>query len=203
MTFFRRLFKKKTHPNPAVDLLYHQFQTLDPESEQVVSKLPDLAKAFREGGDYLLQKAILDSIQDYDDRFDSAVLAQVSGLKKTRMLRRLISLMLVSFFGEVEAFVKNSEKALFLAKALHFELYQALPLKECFMDYLAYQNPHFDNPKMAPAYKFGTDISAIAETPDLSFSFLISQQTMVIDDISKKLARWALFDEAIEPAPGL
>ncbi|MFQ5781267.1 MAG: hypothetical protein ACE5HN_10860, partial [Nitrospiria bacterium] len=88
-----------------------------------------------------------------------------------------------------------------LTDALHFEIYRMLPSKNSFIEYLTYENPNFEDPDMAPAFKFGNDIADIFEIQDFSFSLMISQQSPLITEIFKKIIRLILFNEPIEAVP--
>ena len=160
-----------------------------------------MAEAIRQGGDYLYVKVLKDQIQDYDTRFGSNVSAQIDDSKRVALTSKLTSLMLVSFFNQLSELYPDSPIPSSLTDALHFEIYQTLPSKDSFIDFLTYQNPNFEDPRMAPAFKFGNDVAEILETLDLSFSIMVSQQPPLISDISRKLVRLVLFNEPIEAAP--
>lgn len=200
LSLFRSLFSKK-HKNPAIQALYRTPAKLDPKLEEIISSLPKVAEAIRQGGDYLYEKTLKDQIEDYDRRFGSNVSAQIDDEKKGALTRKLVSLMLVSFFNELSELYPESPVPSSLTDALHFEIYRALPSQNSFIDYLTYQNPNFEDPRMAPAFKFGNDVAEILKTLDLSFCFMASQQSTVILDISRRLTRLVLFDEPIEAAP--
>ena len=195
------LFQRKFHPNPAVHTLYRAERKVDPKIEEIISLLPKMAEAIQQGGAYLYEKVLKDQIEVYDTRFGSNVSAQIDDSKKAVLTRKLTCLMLVSFFNELSEIYPDSPFPSSLTDALHFEIYQTLPGKESFIDYLTYQNPNFEDPRMAPAFKFGNDVAEILETLDLSFSIMVSQQSSLIRDISKKLTRLVLFNEPIEAAP--
>jgi hypothetical protein len=201
LKWLENLFQKKYHQNPAINTLYRAERKLDPKIEEIISLLPKMAEAVRQGGDYLYEKTLRDQILVYDTRFGSSVSAQIDDSKKSVLTRKLVSLMLVSFFNELSELYPDSPFPSSLTDALHFEIYQALPGKESFVDYLTYRNPNFEDPRMAPAFKFGNDVAEILETLDLSFSMMVSQQSPLITDISRKLVRLVLFNEPIEAAP--
>jgi hypothetical protein len=194
------LFSRKSHQNPAVHTLYRTERKLDPKIEEIISLLPKMAEAMQQGGDYLYIKVLKDQIQDYDIRFGSNVSAQIDDSKKSALTRKLTSLMLTSFFNQLSELYPDSPIPSSLTDALHFEIYQALPSQGSFVDFLTYQNPNFEDPRMAPAFKFGNDVAEILETLDLSFSIMVSQQSPLISDISRKLVRLVLFNEPIEAA---
>jgi len=201
LKWLENLFQKNYHQNPAVATLYRAERKLDPKIEEIISLLPKLADAIQQGGDYLYEKVLKDQILVYDTRFGSSVSGQIDDSKKSALTRKVVSLMLVSFFNELSGLYPDSPISSSLTDALHFELYRALPAKESFVDYLTYRNPNFEDPRMAPAFKFGNDVAEILETLDLSFSIMVSQQSPLIADISRKLVRLVLFNEPIEAAP--
>ena len=200
MNLLKALFLKKLHPNPAIDKLCRSIPDLDPQAAEMISKLSGLSEAYRDGGACLLEKALLIPIREYDGQYGTQLFDKMDAETKSRLLKTVTSLMLVAFFKELSSLFPEGPYPSSLSDALHFEIYGALPAKESFVDYLTYQNPNFDDPKMAPAYKFGNDIAAILQIPDLSFSFMVAQQAAVISDISKRLMRWVLFDEPLERA---
>lgn len=163
--------------------------------------LPKMGETIRQGADYLYLKVLQEQIRDYDVRFGSKVVDQIDEPKKSAILRKLTGLMLVTFFNELSEQYPDSTLPSALTDALHYEIYRALPAKDSFIDYLTYRNPNFEDPRLAPAFKFGNDIAEIVQTLDLSFSFMISQQSTIISEISRKLIRLVLFDEPIEAAP--
>jgi len=199
--FLKTIFRKKRHVNPAINELLYTMPSLDPKAERMVSKLSDLSQAYQEGGAYLLQKALLGPIGEYDGQFGSGLSETLDEAKKGDLLKALTSLMLHTFFKEVAGLFSERAYASSFSQALHFEIYDAAPEADSFIDYLNYQNPNFDDPTMVPAYKFGNDVAAILQVPDLSFSFMVAQQAVVICDISKRLMRWVLFDEPMDGAP--
>jgi hypothetical protein len=163
--------------------------------------LPKMGETIRQGADYLFIKVLQEQIRNYDIRFGSRVADQIDDPKRSAISRKLTGLMLVTFFNELSEQYPDSPIPSALTDAVHYEIYQALPSKDSFIDYLTYRNPNFEDPRLAPAFKFGNDIAEIMRTLDLSFSFMISQQTTIISEISRKLTRLVLFDEPIEAAP--
>jgi hypothetical protein len=202
LSWLDALFQRKpTFQNPAIKSLQRSHGKLDQKAEEMITLLPKMGETIRQGADYLFLKVIQEQIRDYDTRFGSNVVEQIDDLKKSAILRKLTSLMLVTFFNEISERYPDSPIPSALTDALHYEIYQALPSQESFIDYLTYRNPNFEDPRLAPAFKFGNDIAEIMQTLDLSFSFMISQQSTIISEISRKLIRLVLSNEPIEAAP--
>lgn len=201
MSWLDTLFQRKPTSNPAVKSLRRSRGELDPKLEEMITLLPKMGETIRQGADYLFIKVLQEQIRNYDTRFGSRVADQIDAPKKSAILRKLTGLMLVTFFNELSERYADSSVPSALTDAVHYEIYQALPSKDSFIDYLTYRNPNFEDPRLAPAFKFGNDIAEIMQTLDLSFSFMVSQQTTIISEISRKLIRLVLFDEPIEAAP--
>lgn len=201
MSWLDTLFQRKPTSNPAVRSLRRNQGRLAPKIEEMITLLPNMGETIRQGADYLFIKVLQEQIRDYDVRFGSKVVDQIDDSKRSAILRKLTGLMLVTFFNELSEQYPDSPLPSALTDAVHYEIYQALPSKDSFIDYLTYRNPNFEDPRLAPAFKFGNDVAEIMQTLDLSFSFMVSQQTTIISEISRKLIRLVLFDEAIEAAP--
>jgi len=196
---FRNPFKKQRHPNPAIHDLYVKKDTVDPALEKLVADLPNMAEAIRQGTASLLQKTLIDQIAEYDKRTGRELSKRIDKDKSEAMRQKLTGMMLLAFYEEIAGAFKDPELPSYLTSALHYELYRVIPKDEGFVEYLHYQNPHFEDPAMAPAHKFGNDIAAILSISDQLFYLIIAQQAVVISDVSKQLIRWVLFDEAITP----
>lgn len=195
---FKNLFKKKRHPNPVINDLYKKGAVINKEVEKIVLELPNLAEAIRQGRQSLLQKSLLDQISEYDHQTGRQILKEIDEDKKEAMIGKLTAMMLLSLYDELSSVFKDTALPSSLTLALHYEIYRALPSNDGFVEYLDYQNPHFEDPKMAPAHKFANDIAEILSISDQLFYFVIAQQVAVISEVSRKLIRWVLFDEAIE-----
>jgi len=195
------LFYRQKHQNPAIDALYRKVKTADSRTEEFISLLPKLAAAMEEGRDYLYRKVLEAQIIDFDEHYGSHVFEKINDTKKTALLNKLTGFMLISYFNELSELYPDTELPSSLTDALHFEIYGALPSKDSFAAYLTYKNPNFDDASMAPAFKFGNDVADILETYELSFPLMISQQSPLIRQISKKIIRLVLFDEPIEAGP--
>lgn len=198
MGLFQRLFRRKKHPNPAINALHYSVGSFDPKVSEMILLLPKLSETFQEGGAYLLQKTLLTQFKEYDAQYGANLSEEVNEEKSKQMLVRVMSLMLVVFFKELSRILPDGPYPSALSDALHYEIYGALPGKESFIAYLTYENPNFEDAKMSPAFKFGNDISEIVSVSDLSFSFMAAQQVAVISDIASRLTRWVLFNEPIE-----
>ncbi len=196
---FRNPFKKSRYPNPAIDDLFRKQGEFDPALEKIVSSLPDLADAIRQGASALLQKTLIEQIAEYDKRTGRELVKRIDEDKSEAMLQKLTSMMLLTVYEELAAQFQDPAVPSYLTSALHYDLYKVIPGEEGFVEYLHYQNPHFDDPAMAPAHKFGNDIAAILSISDQLFYLIIAQQAVVISDVSKQLIRWVLFDEEIVP----
>lgn len=197
-TLFQRRARFK---NIAVERLYRQQGKLDPKTQERVDLLPQMAEVIRQGGDHLYQNVLVDLLRSYDLRFGSDIAAHIDEPKKRALLQTLTSLMLFQFFNEIAERYPGATIPSSLTEALHVEIYGALPAQESFIDYLSYRNPNFEDPKAAPAFKFGADIAGILETLDLSFSFMVAQQFPLVRDVARGLIRLVLFNEPIETAP--
>lgn len=202
LAWFHSLFdQKRFHKNPAVRSLYRTIKQSDPRTEEIVSLLPKMGEAIGQGADYLYHKVITEQIRAYDDRFGSSVLTEIDEGKKTAIRQKLIGFMLLTFFKELSERHPDSPIPSALTDGLHYEIYRDLPSKGSFVDYVTYQNPNFEDPRLAPSFKFGNDIAEITRTLDLSFSFAIAQQSPLISEVSRKLIRWVLFNEPIGAGP--
>lgn len=200
MNFFQGLFNRKKHPNPAINALYRKQKSLDPKAEEIIVLLPKLAKTYKEGGAYLLHKTLLSQFEEYDAQYGVALSKEMTEEKSAQMLDKITSVMLLTCFKALSNVFPDGPYPSALTDALHYEIYGALPGKDSFVAYLTYKNPNFEDSQMAPAFKFGADISEIVGMSDLSFSFLVAQQVAVISDVSGRLTRWILFDEPLSPS---
>ena len=202
MKWLENVFRRRVpSKNSAIEKLYRYQKEMDPRTERLIVALPQMAEAARQGGDYLYREVLHDLIRNYDLRFGSDVLSLIDDSKKAALIRKLTSLALAQFFKELAELYPDTAVPSLLTDALHFEIYGALPSQDSFIDYLSYRNANFEDPKAAPAFKFGNDVAEILETLDLSFSFMVSQQYMIVREVSRKLIRFVLFNEPIEADP--
>lgn len=174
-------------------------RSLDPQTEKMIQQLPRLATEILNTGRYLYEKVVEVQIKEYDAHYGSQVMAQIDALKQEAMIQSLIGFMLYVFYKELLEGTKDTRVPVALGRALHFELYEVSPDQNSFLDYLNYQNPHFENPAMAPTFKFGNDIAQIVGIRDLSFAFAMAQQAPLIDTLSRKVIRLTLFGEPMVP----
>ncbi|MFQ5598191.1 MAG: hypothetical protein ACE5GK_09080 [Nitrospiria bacterium] len=199
MALFKNPFKKHRHSNPAIADLYRITEHIDGDLETAISALPNLAEAVRQGARTLLQRSLLDQIKEYDLRTGRHILENIDATMEEAMLKKLTGMMLLFCHEELSKLFRRETVPSILTTALHYEIYKALPKEEGFVAYLQYQNPHFEDPKMAPAHKFGNDIAKIVSVSDQLFYLIIAQQTSVISEVSVRLIRWVLLGEAIDP----
>lgn len=200
MNFFQGLFNRKKHPNPAINVLYRKQKSPDPKAEEIIVLLPKLAETYKEGGVYLLHKTLLNQFEEYDAQYGVTLTKEMTEEKSVQMLGKITNVMLMTCFKVLSDVFPGGPYPSALTDALHYDIYGALPDKDSFVDYLTYKNPNFEDSQMAPAFKFGADISEIVAMSDLSFSFLVAQQVAVISDVSERLIRWILFDEPLSPS---
>ncbi len=197
MKWLTHLFTGKTNRNPALKKLYQNRYALDPRIQGIIPLLPKTAEAMVTGGEYLYRKIIQEVIEAYDQRYQLTVLTQIDEAKRSAMIRTLMSFMLFIFFSELSK--TDPTASLFLTNALHFEIYHSLPARESFVDYLNYRNPNFEDPKLAPTFKFGNDIAQIVGVRDIPFSFAIAQQIPIISEATKTLIHLAIVNEPATP----
>ncbi len=175
---------------------------LDERTPGLLLKLPRLAQTLSEGRDYLHRRVLYDQVLEYDRRCGTQVAAAVVGEKREPLLRELTGFMLTAFHDELWAIYSDVPDApdaplpLLLTDALYFEIYRGLP--PISSDYVRYRNPDLEDPKTAPAFKWGQSVAGILGTLDIPFSLMMSQQCPLILAVSRKLVRFALFDEPIE-----
>jgi hypothetical protein len=174
--------------------------------EAIVAALPRLADVLLEGRDYLYAKVILAAMDDYDMRAQSAIVSQVDSTKEQALRDELAAIMLFAFHEQgTQLYPQKPEWAMGLTRALHGEMaaHTLRSISAAFeagaMTYLSYRNPHFEDPKVAYAFRFGQRMAQIMETLDTPFSLMMAQQATVTTDTARRLTRWVLFDEPIAP----
>jgi hypothetical protein len=173
---------------------------LDERTPGLLSRLPLLVQTLSEGRDYLHRRVLYDYVLEYDLRCGTRVAPAVVGEKREPLLRELTGFMLTAFHDELLVIYPDSPLPMLLTDALYFEMYQCLP--PISSDYVRYQNPDLEDPRTAPAFKWGQSVAGILGTLDIPFSLMMSQQCPLILNVSRKLIRFALFDEPIE-APSM
>ncbi len=195
MKWLASIFSRGTTNNPAIKKLYRN--RLDPKIERVIPLLPKMAETMVTGAEYLYRKVMQDLIEEYDRRYKLTVSTQIDEVKKSAIIRTLMNFMLFIFFRELG----ETEASLSLTNALHFEIYRSLPERGGFVAYVGYRNPNFEDPKLAPAFKFGNDIAQIVGVRDIPFSFAVAQQIPIISEATKTLIQLALSNEPETPSP--
>jgi hypothetical protein len=198
--------KKRRGGNRALAELLQHRRDFDARMEESVAALPRLADLLLEGRDYLYEKVILAAADDYDVRAQSGIAKQIDPTKEQALRDELAAIMLFAFHEEyAQLDPQRPEWAMGLTRALHGEMATRArrpvcsPFESGAMTYLSYRNPHFEDPKVAYAFRFGQRIAQIMETLDTPFSLMMAQQAKVCTDIARRLTRWGLFDEPIAP----
>ena len=148
--------------------------------------LPSIASGITQGADSIYRRLLIAQFRDYEARYGCTFLSEINDEKKSALMRAIASFMLYAFSGGIEE-RHPKQFSIPLTYALHFEIYNEKPAGDSFMDYLAYQNPNFEDTKMAPAFKFGNDIAQIMRTMDSAFSMMASQQAILISEITRKI----------------
>ncbi len=192
--------------NRALAALLRHRGDFDAQMEAIVAALPRLAGVLLEGRDYLYEKVILAAMDDYDLRAQSAIVKEIDAAKEAALRDELAAIMLFAFHEQgTQLYPQKPEWATGLTHALHGEMatHASRPVSSTFetgvMTYLSYRNPHFEDPKVAYAFRFGQRMAQIMETLDTPFALMMAQQATVSADTTRKLTRWVLFDEPIAP----
>lgn len=172
-----------SNPNPYIRLVLKQRN--DSHTEEIIEKLPQIANAISQGANAIYLKLIYPQFQDYEARYECVIVAQIDDGKKTEIIRVIISFMVYTFYNRMN--VHDSAASVPFTHALHFEIYKNKPEAGSFADYLTYQNPNFEDPKMAPSFKFGNEIAQIMATMDMAFLFMASQQAVLVAEITQKI----------------
>ncbi len=186
LSFFQFFFKTERNP-------YHRLvlkQDKSAETKALLTMLPSLATGFTQGADSIYSRLLIEQFKDYEERYGCALLSQINDAKKVVLVRTIINFMLYTFYHKIaETYPK--ELSVSLSAALHFEIWGnspgELPASVSFIDYLTYQNPNFEDRKLAPAFKFGNEIAQIMATMDMAFSCMASQQAILISEITRKI----------------
>ncbi len=179
----------------------------DPNARAAFSaQLPRITETFQQAADVVYHRVILEQFRDYEARYDSHIVDKINEAKRAALMRAIISFMLYAFFRQREGVLSgpsasdSSEASLRMTYALHFEIYKAKPAEKSFIDYLTYRNPNFEDAALAPAFKFGNDLSDIIGIADLPFSFMASQQAMILSEITRKLLEETGFKSERSPS---
>jgi len=198
-----RLFRSEPK-NPAIAALNRHRRQFDAEMPQIITLLPKLSQTFVQGCHYLYDRGILAGLDEYDARAGSRIAAQIDAAQKAALSDEIVAVMLYAFHGVCAArYPKSPVFAARLTDALHFEMYRHLPTADAGVSaYLAYRNPHFEDPKVAYAFRFGQRVGAIMATLDTPFLLMFAQRAPRIVETAEKLTRFVLFNEPIAvPAP--
>jgi hypothetical protein len=187
MGLFQFLFKTKANPYNRLALK----QSKSAETKALLAMLPSLVTGFTQGADSIYRRLLIEQFKDYEQRYGCALLHQINDEKKFALVRVVSSFMLYTFCKKI-AETHPSPVALPLTCALHFEIYKEKPINGVspvgsFMNYITYQNPNFEDRKLAPAFLFGNEVAQIMETMDMAFSFMASQQAILISEITQKI----------------
>lgn len=193
-----RLFRSQPK-NPAIAALNRHRRQFDARMPQIITLLPKLSETFAQGRDYLYDRGIREVVCEYDARAGSQIVAQMDDAKVAALSDEIVAVMLYSFHRVCAALYPASPLfAARLTDALHFEMYQRLPTPDVGVSaYLAYQNPHFEDPKVAYAFRFGQRAGAIMATLDTPFLLMLAQRAPLIVETAEKLTRFVLFNEPI------
>ena len=193
-----RLFRSEPK-NPAVAALNRHRRQFD----GIIRLLPKLSQTFEQGGDYLYDRGIREVLCEYDARAGSEIAAQIDKAKKAALQDEIFALMLYAFHRVCAArYPESPAFAAGLTDALHFEMYRRLPTADAGAAvYLSYRNPHFEDPTMAYAFRFGQRVGAIMATLDTPFLLMFAQHAPLIVETAEKLTRFVLFNEPIAAAP--
>ncbi len=184
MSLFHFLFKTKVNPYRRLVLK----QGRSDQTKALVALLPSVASGISQGADSIYRQLLIEQFKDYEERYGCALLADINDAKQKTLVHVVVSFMLYTFCNSI-AQTRPEQIAIPLTSALHFEIYNEKPSAGAgsFLDYMTYQNPNFEDPKMAPAFKFGNEIAQIMETMDMAFSLMASQQAILISEITRKI----------------
>jgi len=179
-------FLFKTDGNPYRNLVLKQGRS--DQTMALLAILPSIASGISQGADAIYRKLLIAQFTDYEERYGCTLLARINDEKKAALICVTVSFMLYTFLIRIAATSPEQISAP-LTAALHFDIYHEKPKAGTgsFLDYMIYQNPKFEDPKMAPAFKFGNEIAQIMETMDMAFSFMASQQAILISEITRKI----------------
>jgi hypothetical protein len=200
MGIWNRIFgdSEGKRANPAVKRLRRYAPRPTPDQSEAIDRVPRLAATFHQGADYIYQRVIQDTLREFDERFDSGIVASLDTEKRGRMTECLLHYMIFQAYADLSVRIDDPNFAGFLLDAVHFELFGELPgEKESFIAYLKYENKNFEDPSAAPVYKFGFDLAAITGFPDMNLPLILSQQSPLIRELTGRLTRLALADESV------
>jgi hypothetical protein len=177
-------FLSAQNKNPYIRQVLKKSKAL--ETKELIARLPSIANAIAQGADAIYHKLLYAQFQDYEQRYDCSIVTLIDEDKKAELIRLITGFMLYTFYNR-ENEQSRDAPSVPLTYALHFEIYKNEPKGESFLDYLTYQNPNFEDPKMAPAFKFGNEMAQRMRTMDTAFLFMASQQSVLIAEITQKI----------------
>lgn|GEM_PF-1937111 len=197
MGLWKKLFSAKNAPaNPALKEVRRHLSKLTPRQSIALEKIPTLAATYLQGAGYIYDRVIRDLLREYDDRFGSGVLDRVDEAQTQKITEQVLHYMIFHAYSDLSARVDNPNLAGLLLAAVHFEIFSVLPSQMLsFLDFLRYENRNFEDPSYAPAYKFGQDIAAITGMADINLPVMLSQQSPLIAELTKKLTHLALGED--------
>jgi len=192
-------FFRSEPKNPAIAALNRHRRQFDAQMPQSITLLPRLSQVFSEGRDYLYDRGIHEVLCEYDARAGSQIAAQIDDAQKAALSDEIVAVMLYAFHRLCSARYPGTPAfSAHLTDALHFEMYRRLPAADAGVSaYLAYHNPHFEDPKVAYAFRFGQRGGAILATLDTPFLLMLAQRAPLIVETAEKLTRFVLFNEPI------
>ncbi len=190
-------FSKSKSSNTAVDQLRrHRGQSRAQVSEWI-AVLPQMASALKQGRDYLYDRVVCTALRDYDIRAGSQIAHAMGAAQADALREELMAVLLFTFFQEQSKRDVEPSVAWLLTDALHYAVYdRPATAGEGVCAYRDDQNPHFEDPKIAYAFRFGQRIGQIMETLDLPFSLMMSQHAVCVAQVCK-----TLMDQVLPPVP--
>ncbi len=184
--------------NPALREIYLNGQPQG-KIKDAIDRIGRLSQAMKEGSAYIYERVFQQVFHEYDERFGSDILAKMSPERRKRMERRIVDYLLVCVFREMTQIAGDPAAGSLFTDAIHFEIFGAPPGADgSFIDFLTYENPNLEDPKSAPVFKFGHEMSQMTGTIDMSFPLVMAQQSAIVLELGKRLVRFALFDEPID-----
>ena len=199
MKFWKRVFgsAREKRANPALSKLRKHFRAPTPRQSSVIERVPKLAATFSQGADYICERVIFDLLREYDERFRSGVLRQLSDDRKRQITEQTLHYMMFHAYADLSSRVEDANLAGLLLDAVHFEIFGDFPKeKGSFVEFLSYENRNFEDPSYAPAFKFGQDLAAITEMADINLPMMLSQQSPLIVELTRQLTQLAFSEEA-------
>ena len=204
MNFWKRLIGsgREKPANPALAKVRLHFPSPTPRQSTVIERVPRLAATFSQGADYVSERVIIDLMREYDERFRSGILRQLSDERRQRITRQTLHYMMFHAYAQLSSRVDDPNLAGLLLDAVHFEIFGSLPQEQgSFVEFLRYENRNFEDPAYAPAFKFGQDLAGITEMADINLPMMLSQQSPLIAELTRQLVQLAVSEEAAPSPP--